>query len=362
MGGPPRKSVPRLLFVTWTVLGFSTYAQEISSYAALRDDVETTHVTLQLKGVQRLLATSRVHGRGVLHHAARHRRALRGSYSTSLRALLETEAFTAAHFTSTSLGDLVRRAAPSIPYSVGLDTTSVLRGDGQATNRWLRRCDSEFYRHAAFLAPMSQQAFDSLERDFGIAPDHLLLTPPAIDTELFDSDTPRAIPPRLLFIGNDWRRKGGPALLEWHQQYLADRCELHLVGDVEIPTRNIRGVVLHGPVPRALLARELLPSATALVLPSRLEMTPWVVVEAAAAGVPVIASDVGAVGEMVRDGDTGFLLRPDHAEEDFVRAVEALLTDPAQCERMGHAAQASARMTHSREQVLGRLFDRLMSL
>ncbi len=309
-----------------------------------------------------MLATARVPGRGVLHHAVRHRRALRQSHLTSLRASLETGAFTAAHFTPSSLGDLVRRAAPRVPYSVGLDTTLVLRGDGQAANSWLRQCDEAFYRHAAFLAPMSRQVADSLEGDFGVTSDRLLLTPPAIDMELFGSETPRATPPRLLFVGNDWRRKGGPALLEWYRRHLADRCELHVVGDMSVPKHRRAGVVFHGQVPRTVLAQTLLPSATALVLPSRLEMTPWVVVEAAAAQVPVIASAVGAVGEMVHNGKTGFLLRPNHAEEDFVQAVETLLSDPALCTRMGTAARANAQITNSRELVLGRLFDRLASL
>jgi glycosyltransferase involved in cell wall biosynthesis len=297
-----------------------------------------------------------------MHHAVRHRRALCRSHLASLRTLLETEAFTAAHFTSASLSDLVRSAAPTIPYSVGLDTTVVLRGAGQDTNRWLLRCDGELYRGAAFLAPMSQQSADSLEQDFGVASDRILVTPPAVDMNLFDSDTSHATPPRLLFIGNDWRRKGGPALLEWYQRHLADRCELHVVGDISISKRRSKGIVFHGPMPREILARELLPSATALVLPSRVEMTPWVIVEAAAARVPVIASAVGAVGEMVRDGETGFLLRPSHAEEDFVRAAELLLSDPDLCARIGRAAQANARAMNSRELVLGRLFERLMSL
>jgi glycosyltransferase involved in cell wall biosynthesis len=353
---------PRLLFVTWTVLGFSTYARELADYSATREDVETVHRTLRLRGLQRIYATARVHGHGDLHHAVRRRRALCRSDLASLRTLLDTNAFTAVHFTPAGLSDLVRRAGVRIPYSVGLDTTVALQGDGQNTNTWLLQCDGELYRRAAFLAPMSKQAANSLEMDFGISPDRLLLSPPAVDMDLFATETSRAIPPRLLFVGNDWQRKGGPALLGWYRRHLEGRCELHVVGDVPTPRHSPKGVVFHGPVPRVTLAHRLLPSATALVLPSRVEMTPWVVVEAAAAQVPVIASAVGAVGEMVRDGETGFLLRPNHAEEDFVRAADMLLSDSTMRARMGRAAQANARAVNSREVVLGRLFERLMSL
>lgn len=352
----------RLLFVTWATLGFSTYARELRDYSTTRTDIETVHVILGLSGLRRAVATGRVRGRGVLHPAVRQRRAIRASHVASLRRLLETGAFRAVHFTPSSLGDLVLRAAPRIPYSIGLDTTAVLRGGSEARNGWIRQSDKELYRHASFLAPMSQQASDSLENDFDVQPDRLMLTPPAIDVGLFDNDAPPAIPPRLLFIGNDWRRKGGPSLLRWHQQHMADRCELHVVGDVPTPTRSTKGIVFHGSVPRTVIAHELLPSATALVLPSRLEMTPWVIVEAAAAKIPVIASDVGAVRETVRDGETGFLLRRNHEEEDFVRAASMLLSDASMGERMGLAAQVNVRTANSRDVVFGRLFERLMSL
>jgi glycosyltransferase involved in cell wall biosynthesis len=91
-------------------------------------------------------------------------------------------------------------------------------------------------------------------------------------------------------------------------------------------------------------------------------MTPWVIVEAAAAKIPVIASDVGAVRETVRDGETGFLLRRNHEEEDFVRAASMLLSDASMGERMGLAAQVNVRTANSRDVVFGRLFERLMSL
>lgn len=329
----------------------------------MRDDVETVHVDFRpLKGMQRLIATARIRGRGFLHYAARQRRAVRKAHLATLQQLLERNAFTAAHFAPAGLSDLVRHAGLHIPYSVGLDTTVTLRGDGQGTNRWLRRCDGDLYTHASFVAPMSQQAARSLESDFDISSDRIVVTPPAIDVDLFSGQKWTPDMPRLFFVGNDWQRKGGPELLRWYRQYFSGRCELHIVGDVGASHQADSGIIFHGPVPRAVLARDLLPSAIALVLPSRLEMTPWVVVEAAAAGVPIIASDVGAVRETVREGKTGFLLHPGSAEVDFVQAVEALLADPALVTQLGSNARAHVRETNLRDVVLGRLFERLIEI
>jgi glycosyltransferase involved in cell wall biosynthesis len=61
----------------------------------------------------------------------------------------------------------------------------------------------------------------------------------------------------------------------------------------------------------------LLGAAEVLVLPSHpvVETLPLCVLEAMAAGVPVVASRVGSVPEVVRDGDTGILIAPGHAGE-----------------------------------------------
>jgi glycosyltransferase involved in cell wall biosynthesis len=77
-------------------------------------------------------------------------------------------------------------------------------------------------------------------------------------------------------------------------------------------------------------------------LPSREEALPLAVLEAMAAGRPVVASAVGGVPEVVVDGETGFLLRPDD-HSGFVRAVATLLDRPALRARMGARGRARVR-------------------
>jgi len=83
----------------------------------------------------------------------------------------------------------------------------------------------------------------------------------------------------------------------------------------------------------------LLQTARLLVVPSRtLENFPLVIAEAFACGVPVIASRLGAMAEIVEDGKTGLLFTPGDAE-DLAAKVEWAWNHPAEMAEMGKAAR-----------------------
>jgi glycosyltransferase involved in cell wall biosynthesis len=89
----------------------------------------------------------------------------------------------------------------------------------------------------------------------------------------------------------------------------------------------------------------------AFVLPSANEGTPVSAIEALAAGRPVVASRVGGVPDVVRDGEDGFLVEPGDVE-GLAERLGRLAADPALRERMGGAG---------RDRVLGRYaVDRLI--
>jgi glycosyltransferase involved in cell wall biosynthesis len=78
-----------------------------------------------------------------------------------------------------------------------------------------------------------------------------------------------------------------------------------------------------------------------LVVPSRLDGRPVVVLEALASGVPVLASRVGALPELIEDGINGFLQAPEDAEA-FVRRLSQLAGDRPLLARMKAAARCHA--------------------
>ena len=93
----------------------------------------------------------------------------------------------------------------------------------------------------------------------------------------------------------------------------------------------------------------LLADADLLLLTSRAEGIPLVVLEAFAGGKPVIASDVGAVGEVV-DTETGFLIETCGGEvEAFAKAINKLLNSQELRERMGRQGRRKVEAEYSQE-------------
>jgi glycosyltransferase involved in cell wall biosynthesis len=99
-------------------------------------------------------------------------------------------------------------------------------------------------------------------------------------------------------------------------------------------------VVLPGSQDRAGMVQEFR-QADVFVLPSTYEGYPRVLIEAAAAGLAAVSTRVGGADEMIRDGETGYIIA--HGDEPgFTAALVDLVDGVAPRERMGQAARAHA--------------------
>jgi len=94
-----------------------------------------------------------------------------------------------------------------------------------------------------------------------------------------------------------------------------------------------------------------------VMLTSDNEGTPVSLIEAQAAAVPVVASDVGGVRAAVRDGETGVVVSPEDVA-GFARAVASMLDDPT----LGQAMAAAGRRDAAERYQLQRLVDELNHL
>ncbi|MEU5842235.1 glycosyltransferase family 4 protein [Rhodococcus sp. NPDC047139] len=142
--------------------------------------------------------------------------------------------------------------------------------------------------------------------------------------------------PTIVFVGTSMERKGGNTLLRLHQQHLREICDLVLVTRDTVP--DLPGVRVVGDlVSGDDRLWDLLAAADLMCFPSGMDQAPNVILEAGAAGLPVVASTVGSIPEMVVDEETGLLV--DHGdEESLLAALRLLLADGVRRRRMGAAA------------------------
>jgi glycosyltransferase involved in cell wall biosynthesis len=101
-------------------------------------------------------------------------------------------------------------------------------------------------------------------------------------------------------------------------------------------------------------ARALIRLLDVLVVPSLTEGSPLIVLEAMAAGVPVVASAVGGVPDQARHGEEGLLVPPGDPEA-LAGAMDELLRDPRRARRLGAAGRRRTENGFSHETLVRRI-------
>jgi glycosyltransferase involved in cell wall biosynthesis len=211
------------------------------------------------------------------------------------------------------------------------------------------------YAAARACCPASHWTARSLQADYGVAGEKIHVVglgrnhePPARAGDW------RV--PRFLFIGVDWERKNGPLLLETFAHLRRERpdARLDLVGGH--PRLDQPGVCGHGLLKldrdddRERVAH-LLARATCFVMPSEAEPFGIAYTEAAAAGVPSIATTVGGA-ETILGEDGGLLVEP--GDRHALAAAMERLADGDVARSMGEAARRRAEL-FTWEAVAGRV-------
>jgi glycosyltransferase involved in cell wall biosynthesis len=196
------------------------------------------------------------------------------------------------------------------------------------------------------------------EREAGLAAgvgrrQQYLVVSNGIDAERY-STPPEPVPGRVLFVARLAGQKRPDIAIRAFARVRESHsaAELHLVGDGParmemeelVDSLDLRGAV------RFLGSRgdvdALLSRAACVVLSSDYEGCPYTVIEAMAAGAPVVATRVGGVPELVEHGVTGLLVEP-RSLDQLAAAVSELLGDPARARGMGAAGRDRARTRFS---------------
>jgi starch synthase len=285
------------------------------------------------------------------------------------------------HTWYTHLGGILVKLAYGIPLVITTHSLEPLRpwkreqlGGGYDVSSWVERTAIEM---ADAVIAVSGETKADVERLFHVSPERVHVIHNGIDTDEYHPDQasdaldrlgiPRDVP-YILFVGRITRQKGIVHLVR-ALRYLdpgigvvlcagaADTPELAAemkagvaAAQAERPNVTWIAEMLDKPTVRQVYAH-----AALFCCPSIYEPFGIINLEAMACQVPVVASRVGGIPEVVVDGETGLLVRfesagadsfeprdPDRFERDLAAAINQLMADPTRRGEMGRAGRKRA--------------------
>ena len=214
------------------------------------------------------------------------------------------------------------------------------------------------YRFATRIVANSPSAAAMLASE-GIDPARVTVIPNGIDAHAFPQRPPRTDIRTVITVANLRAEKSHETLIAAAALLAPDYPALRfqIVGDgsrlAELKAlAHSRGV---GHVIDFLGHREdvpaLLAAADLYVLPSRSEAFPNGAIEAMAAGLPVVASGVGGLRDLIEHGRTGILVPPCDPET-LASAIRSVIDNPAVAQRLGASARAEVSGRYSFERMV----------
>ncbi|MEU6283210.1 glycogen synthase [Streptomyces sp. NPDC047028] len=293
------------------------------------------------------------------------------SVDLSIAAALQGRELVHSHTWYANLAGHLAKLLYGVPHVLTAHSLEPLRpwkaeqlGGGYALSGWSERTAVE--AADAVIAVSGAMREDVLACYPALDPARVHVVHNGIDTSLYRPDhgtdalvraglDPKR--PYVLFVGRITRQKGVPHLLRAVRDIDPGVQVVLCAGAPDTPeidrefrelfqelSRVREGVHwLPQMLPRGDVV-QLLTHAAVFVCPSVYEPLGIVNLEAMACGTPVVASRVGGIPEVVRDGETGLLVPvDDDFEAGLARALDTVLGDPEAARRMGEAGQRRAR-------------------
>jgi len=177
-----------------------------------------------------------------------------------------------------------------------------------------------FQQRRCLLAPNAEWMTTALTRHFGDVAD-IVPIPFGIDTSWYELHRQPQAPPKWLVVSRLTAKKIGP-LFEWGAQVFQGKHELHLFGPRQEPLPIPSWVHYHGATHPKELQEHWFPQATGLISVSQHdEGRPQVMLEAMAAGLPILASALPAHTDFITHQQTGWLV---NSAADFKAGIDWL--------------------------------------
>ena len=265
---------------------------------------------------------------------------------------------------------LAQRWVRKIPSIVSLDATPLQYDElgafyshakGPAwLEDWKWRLNRDCFRSARRLVAWSEWTKLGLIRDYEVPADKITVIPPGVNVQDWRRPTPRVPhtnPVKVLFVGGDLERKGGLVLLEAFRALRHLGLELHLVTKTRLPPEP--GVFIYNNLePNSQPLKDLYHSCDIFALPTLGDTFAMVLSEAGASGMAIISTNVAAIPEFVRHGETGVVV-PTADVNSLTEALRNLATNPTLRISLGERAMAHVSRHYDAPSNASRLLDLL---
>jgi glycosyltransferase involved in cell wall biosynthesis len=227
--------------------------------------------------------------------------------------------------------------------------------------------ERELYRRLDLIMPMSRWLADSFMRDNGVPSNKVVPVGAGVNLPRVKSVVGKDYSaPRILFVGKGFERKGGPVLLRAFARVRREipDAELTIIGaELQDPPEGVRclGFVSKGDAAGLDLLLAEYERATVFTMPSLYEPYGIVFAEAMAHRLPCIGTNICAMPEIIRDGETGYVV-PVRDEESLARRLVELLRDPLACRQMGDLGYDKYTKEHTWDAVTRRMCEAIGSV
>ena len=195
------------------------------------------------------------------------------------------------------------------------------------------------FQAAKQIVTWSEWAKEGLIAEYEVPAAKISVIPPGVNALDWANPQPRpsgAV--KILFVGGNLERKGGLLLLEAFRnlRQSAANLELHLVTKDKLSAEP--GLFVYNDMqPNSQPLKKLYHESDIFCLPTYGDCLPMVLSEAGAAGLPAVSTQVAAIPEVVRDGESGFII-PTGDVDALTNALRDLVRNPDLRRRQGARA------------------------
>jgi glycosyltransferase involved in cell wall biosynthesis len=225
---------------------------------------------------------------------------------------------------------------------------------------WKWRLNRDCFRSARRLVAWAEWTKAGLVQDYEVPADKITVIPPGVNVREWRRPMPRvphADPVKILFVGGDLERKGGLVLLEAFRALRPLRLELHLVTRDRLAAEP--GVFIYNNLEaNSRPLKDLYHTCDIFALPTFGDCLPMVLSEAGASGMAIISTDVAAIPEIVRNGETGLTV-PVGDAVSLTQALRDLVTNPDFRMTLGERSMAHVTRHYDAPTNASRLLDLL---